>query len=130
MTPELTLIDLDQPLIGQRRFISCWLSRQPELSFIVDPGPPATAAALVDHLRALGVEQLDLILLTHVHLDHAGATAAVLKAFPTARVVVHVRGRPHLLAPQRLWEGSQRVLGRTATVYGEPAAVPEADRAA
>jgi len=126
VTPELTLIDLDQPLIGQRRFISCWLSRQPELSFIVDPGPPATAAALIDHLRALGVEQLDLILLTHVHLDHAGATAAVLEAFPAARVVVHVRGRPHLLAPQRLWEGSQRVLGRTATVYGEPAAVPDA----
>ena len=126
MTPELTLIDLDQPLIGQRCFISCWLSRQPELCFIVDPGPPATAAALIDHLRALGVEQLDLILLTHVHLDHAGATAAVLEAFPTARVVAHVRGRPHLLAPRRLWEGSQRVLGATATVYGEPVAVPEA----
>ena len=125
MTTALDLIDLDQPALeGQRRFISCWVRRDPGLSFIVDPGPPSTAAALVARLRAMGLARLDYVLLTHIHLDHAGATAAVLDAYPEARVLCHEVGRPHLVAPQRLWEGSRQVLGRTAEVYGEPRPVP------
>jgi glyoxylase-like metal-dependent hydrolase (beta-lactamase superfamily II) len=128
MAPLLDLIDLDQPTLeGQRRFISCWVCRGPEITFIVDPGPPSTAAALVARLHAMDVDRLDYVLLTHIHLDHAGATAEILAAFPGARVLCHEIGRPHLVAPQCLWEGSRQVLGRTAEVYGAPAAVsPEA----
>ncbi len=123
----LDLIDLDQPLPGQRRFISCWLVRAPGLAFVVDPGPRSTASRLVARLRELGVARLDWILLTHVHLDHAGGTAELAAAFPQARVVCHENGRGHLAAPGRLWEGSRAVLGQAAEVYGEPAPVP-ADR--
>jgi glyoxylase-like metal-dependent hydrolase (beta-lactamase superfamily II) len=124
MAPLLDLIDLDQPALeGQRQFIGCWVSRSPEMTFIVDPGPPSTAADLVARLRAMGIDHLDYILLTHIHLDHAGATAAVLAAFPGARVLCHEIGRQHLVAPQRLWEGSRQVLGTTAEVYGAPRAV-------
>jgi glyoxylase-like metal-dependent hydrolase (beta-lactamase superfamily II) len=120
----LDLIDLDQPLPGQREFISCWLERRPGLTFIVDPGPRSTAGYLVARLRAFGVTRLDWILLTHIHLDHAGGTAEVAAAFPEARVVCHANGRGHLVEPERLWEGSRAVLGGAATVYGEPAPVP------
>ncbi len=117
---QLDLIDLDQPLPGQREFISCWVCRSPEKTFIVDPGPSSTAAELIARLHALGVEHLDWILLTHIHLDHAGGTAEVLDAFPGARVVCHHKGGRHLVEPQHLWEGSLAVLGQAAEVYGQP----------
>lgn len=123
----LDLIDLDQPLPGQREFISCWLERRPGLTFIVDPGPRSTAQRLVAQLRARGVKRLDWILLTHIHLDHAGAAADLAAAFPEARIVCHENGRAHLAAPERLWEGSRAVLGPAAEVYGEPRPVA-ADR--
>jgi len=127
MPAQLDLVDLDQPrLEGQRRFISAWVSRSEGLAFLVDPGPPSTAAALLAALRGLGVTRLDYVLLTHVHLDHAGATADVLDAYPGARAWCHETGRRHLVDPSRLWEGSRQVLGTTAEVYGEPRPVPAA----
>ncbi len=118
------LIDLDQELPGQRRFISCWVSLGPDLVYIVDPGPPSTGDYLVTELERLGIERIDFVLLTHVHLDHAGCTARILDRWPSARVVCHPKGRPHLVDPTRLWAGSQQVLGAKAAVYGEPRAVP------
>jgi len=127
LIPSLRLIDLDQDLPGQRRFISCWVSVSDGLTFIVDPGPPSTADHLIAELEKLGpkrLERLDYILLTHVHLDHGGCTAKVLKRWPEARVLCSERGRPHLIDPARLWEGSRKVLGYKAEVYGEPTPVP------
>ncbi len=121
---QLNLIDLDQDLPGQRRFISCWVSVQDDLVFLVDPGPPSTADFLIARLDDLGIDRLDFILLTHVHLDHGGCTARVLERWPEAKVICHEKGRPHLVDPVRLWQGSCAVLGRKAEVYGEPAPVP------
>jgi len=121
---QLDLIDLDQPLPGQRKFISCWVCRSPGVTFIVDPGPRSTAVRLIERIHDLGVEQLDYILLTHIHLDHAGGTAEICAAFPDARVVCHHKGGRHLLEPERLWEGSLAVLGKFAEVYGQPTPLP------
>lgn len=124
--PHLHLIDLDQDLPGQRRFISCWVSVSEDLVFIVDPGPPSTADHLIFRLEELGVSRLDFILLTHVHLDHGGCTSRILERWPGARVVCHDKGRDHLIDPARLWAGSREVLGDKAAVYGEPRPVPVA----
>ncbi len=126
---DLELIDLPQSLVGQQDFIACWLYRDDELTFIVDPGPPATAEFLVAALRERGVRELDFILLTHVHLDHAGGVAPVAAAFPGARVVCHERGRPHVVDPERLWHSSLNVLEKAAVAYGRPESLP-ADRLA
>ncbi len=123
--PGLHLIDLDQDLTGQRRFISCWVWKSDELTFVVDPGPPSTGARLVAALEELGIERLDFVLLTHIHLDHAGTTAGVLERWPMARVVCHERGRRHLIDTARLWEGSLAVLREKARVYGEPRPIPK-----
>lgn len=122
----LDLIDLDQRLPGQRKFISCWAARggPAGTTFIVDPGPPATASHLISSLRRRGLTRLDFILLTHIHLDHAGAAAAVAAAFPEAVVVCHPRAVRHLVDPARLWEGSRQVLGAMAEAYGRPQPVP------
>ncbi len=117
---ELYCIDLDLPgREGFRRFISAWLYRDAQLTFVVDPGPLATLPLLLTALRRCQVERLDLILLTHIHIDHAGATGALLREFPQARVVCHAEGVRHLVAPEKLWQGSLKVLGELAQDYGE-----------
>jgi glyoxylase-like metal-dependent hydrolase (beta-lactamase superfamily II) len=72
------------------------------------------------------VTRLDYILLTHIHIDHAGGAGALLEEFPTAQVICHPEGVRHLVAPEKLWQGSQKVLGELARVYGEIVAIPAA----
>jgi glyoxylase-like metal-dependent hydrolase (beta-lactamase superfamily II) len=121
-------IDLDQPgLTGFRRFISSWLYCGESFNLLVDPGPLTTIPHLVVELLRHGVQRLDYILLTHIHIDHAGGTGALLRKFPAARVICHPDGIRHMVAPAKLWEGSQKVLGpQLAAAYGEIVPVPEA----
>lgn len=122
---HLTCIDLDQPsLEGFRKFISAWLYRGEEFTLVVDPGPLSTIPHLVSELRRHDVERLDYILLTHIHIDHAGGTGALLDAFPGAQVICHPEGVRHMVAPEKLWQGSLKVLGAMAEAYGEIVPVP------
>lgn len=123
----LFLIDLDQALEGYRRFISTWVCRIEGATLIIDPGPTSTIPHLVNQLKQCGIGQVDHVLLTHIHLDHAGGTGHLLRHFPEARVNCHPKGIPHLLSPQKLWEGSKKVLGDVADTYGEMAPVPESN---
>lgn len=123
---HLTCIDLDQPaLTGFRKFISCWLYQGAEQTFVVDPGPLSTIPHLLGELDKHGVEKLDYILLTHIHIDHAGGTGELLKQYPQAKVICHPQGIKHLIAPEKLWHGSQKVLGKMAEAYGEIIPVPK-----
>lgn len=122
---HLFCIDLDQPTLeGFRKFISSWLVRGDGFTLLVDPGPLSTIPHLLGELRRQGVDRLDHVLLTHIHIDHAGGTGALLKAFPEARVICHPEGIRHLVAPEKLWQGSQKVLGKLAEAYGEIVPVP------
>ncbi|MFW6297871.1 MAG: MBL fold metallo-hydrolase [Desulfosalsimonas sp.] len=121
----LKLIDLDIKSLGYTKFISAWLYKGPEGSFLVDTGPACTVDTLLDALEKNGIEQLDWILLTHIHLDHAGGVGHVSRRFPEAGIVCHQRAVSHLIDPSRLWEGSKDVLGEIAEAYGAPKAVPE-----
>lgn len=123
---NLHLIDIDQALEGFRKFISAWLYRIGGSTILVDPGPASTIPYLAEQLKRTGVGRVDQVLLTHIHLDHAGGTGQLLRHFPEARVNCHPRGIPHMVAPQRLWEESKKVLGKVAEAYGEMAPVPEA----
>lgn len=125
---NLFCIDLDQPsLEGFRKFISSWVYRGEGFAFLVDPGPLTTIPHLLAELRRMGVDHLDYVLLTHIHIDHAGGTGALLHEYPEARVICHPEGVRHLVSPEKLWEGSRKVLGRLADAYGEIFPVP-ADR--
>jgi len=114
-------IDLDQAgLTGFRQFISSWLYCGDNFCLVVDPGPLSTIPRLVAELRHYGVKQLDYILLTHIHIDHAGGTGALLREFPAAKVICHPDGIRHLVDPAKLWEGTRTVLGpQLAAAYGE-----------
>lgn len=124
---NLYLIDIDQALEGFRKFISAWLYRVSDSTLLVDPGPASTIPYLAERLKQAGVKRIDHVLLTHIHLDHAGGTGHLLKYFPDAKVNCHPKGIPHLVAPQKLWAESRKVLGKVAEAYGEMAPVPEAN---
>jgi glyoxylase-like metal-dependent hydrolase (beta-lactamase superfamily II) len=88
---------------------------------IVDPGPASCLDAL---LAALDREPRGL-LLTHIHLDHAGATGALVRRFPKLRVWVHRIGAPHLADPTKLLESARRLYGdEMERLWGEVAPVP------
>jgi glyoxylase-like metal-dependent hydrolase (beta-lactamase superfamily II) len=116
-------IPLTPPLDGFTDFISAWLVAGCP-SFLVDVGPGSTAAQLLHALDNLGIARLDYILLTHIHLDHAGAAGVVSRRFPEARVICHAKAIPHLVDPTQLWEGSRKVLGPVAEGYGPLDPVP------
>lgn len=117
ITENLYLLTLAPPIPGFESFICSWLYKG-DLVFIVDVGPAVTADDLIGALQALDVNRLDYILLTHIHLDHAGGIGQVAQAFPSAPIVCHPAGIPHLIDPTRLWQGTVKTLGRTAEVYG------------
>jgi glyoxylase-like metal-dependent hydrolase (beta-lactamase superfamily II) len=80
---------------------------------IVDPGPSSTLATLTAGLAAHGLTLADLraLLLTHIHLDHAGAAGTIVRAHPHLRVYVHERGAPHLINPEKLIRSAARIYG-------------------
>lgn len=120
LTGNLTRIDLvPKGLTGFERFITSYVYRNKH-TFLVDIGPASTAPDLLLALKNMGVDQVDYILLTHIHLDHAGATGHIAKAFPKAKIVCHPKGIRHLHDPQKLWQSSLGVLKNFAVAYQEP----------
>ncbi|MCP5266514.1 MAG: MBL fold metallo-hydrolase [Burkholderiaceae bacterium] len=90
---------------------------------IVDTGTSHSVPRVLAALDALGVAPgcVDFVVLTHVHLDHAGGAGALMRALPEARLTVHPRGARHMIDPTRLWQATCAVYGREAAeaLYGE-----------
>jgi glyoxylase-like metal-dependent hydrolase (beta-lactamase superfamily II) len=112
-----TLIEIKQEMPGFDRFIGSWVY-QDDINFVVDVGPANSVGYLIQALSEMGVTRLDYVLLTHIHVDHAGGLGKLLEHFPMARVVCHEKGIRHLVDPSRLWEGTQMVLKEIAESYG------------
>lgn len=93
---------------------------------VVDTGTGRNYERILAGLSALGIapEELSAILLTHVHLDHAGGASPLLTACPNADVYIHESGVRFLRDPTRLWEGTQQVLGERISYYREPEPIP------
>lgn len=124
--PNLTveLIEIGQRKEGYGGFIGSYLIRG-RLNLLVDVGPAASVDSLLNSILERGVRKLDYVLLTHIHLDHAGGLGTIAQAYPEARVIAHARALPHLSNPDALWHGSLKVLGEVARYYGEPSPVDE-----
>lgn len=89
----------------------------------VDVGTNDSVPYLLAALEALGIarESVDYLLLTHVHLDHAGGAGRLMRELPNATAVLHPRGAPHMIDPEKLIVGSRAVYGkeRFRRLYGE-----------
>ncbi|MGC8460682.1 MAG: MBL fold metallo-hydrolase [Candidatus Dormibacteria bacterium] len=111
---------LDTLLAGKSHISASFLIEGEEPA-LVEAGAQSSASTVIDALRSVGVgpEDLRWVIVTHVHLDHAGAAGDLLAAFPKAKVVVHEVGARHLVDPSRLVDSASRVYGPLLdTVYG------------
>lgn len=120
------MIDLEPPLPGYNRFIGSYLLIGKYIA-IVDPGPTVAIPGLMSALSETGIkpEEVTYLILTHVHLDHAGGTGEAMKHLPYARVLAHDRALPHLINPENLWNASRKTLGDLALKYGVVEPIPE-----
>ncbi|MCB0864652.1 MAG: MBL fold metallo-hydrolase [Solirubrobacterales bacterium] len=111
---------IDTMHLGLDRVIGAW-ERDGAL---IDPGPSSSIETV---LAAMGGEP-EAVLLTHIHLDHAGATGTLVKRFPDLRVYVHEVGAPHLIDPERLLRSAARLYGEDMDrLWGEVLPVPESN---
>ena len=113
------LIEIKQEPPGFNPFFGSWVCRD-DLILLVDVGPARSAYRLIESLSLLHLTRVDYILITHIHLDHAGALAPLLEEYPMARAICHSEAIQHLVNPERLWAGSLKVLGNIARAYGPP----------
>jgi len=92
---------------------------------LVDPGPESSLHTL---LEKIGDQRPEAILLTHIHLDHAAATGAMVARWPDLPVYVHERGAPHIIDPSRLLASAERLYGdKLEYLWGKIQPVPEAN---
>lgn len=112
---------IDVMHLGRPHVIGCW-----EVDgMLVDPGPESSVGTVIE---ALDGEQPRAILLTHIHLDHAAATGALVRRWPDLEVYVHERGAPHLIDPSKLLASAERLYGdQMKRLWGEIVPVPEAN---
>jgi len=96
---------------------------------LIDPGPTSTLPRLRSTLASAGISMQDVttVLLTHIHLDHAGATGTLVKDLPKLKVYVHEKGAPHMANPEKLLASAARLYGSEMDrLWGEVRAVPAA----
>ena len=96
---------------------------------LVDPGPGSCIDTLTGLLKAQGIRVSDIqtILITHIHLDHAGATGLLVRDNPKIRVYVHEKGAPHVIDPSKLVNSANQLWGveGVARLWGQVIPVPQ-----
>jgi glyoxylase-like metal-dependent hydrolase (beta-lactamase superfamily II) len=128
MPPLATGLDyIDLQFLGQPQIIATVVLKGPSGVALIDPGPSTTLDHLLEALGEQGVQLADVrhLLLTHIHLDHAGATGVLLRRNPAIEVFVHESGARHLIDPTKLLASATRLYGEDMNrLWGEIAPVP------
>lgn len=110
---------IDVMHLGRPHVIGAWLVGD----VVIDPGPTSCLPTLLD---GLGADRPRALLLTHIHLDHAGASGSLIERWPDLEVYVHERGAPHLVSPERLVDSARKLYGEDMDrLWGEMVPVPE-----
>ena len=120
---------IDLNFMNHPRVIATAILQGPDGVALVDPGPTTCLPALEAGLRERGLALRDVrtLLLTHIHLDHAGATGSIAERVPDLQVLVHERGAPHMIDPTKLIAGATRLFGeKMDTLWGAFVPVPAA----
>jgi glyoxylase-like metal-dependent hydrolase (beta-lactamase superfamily II) len=116
------IVGVDTGMVGQRELNAVYILTG-SAPTLVEAGPGADLLVVTEALNRVGLSAGDLahVVVTHIHVDHAGATGALTERYPRASVWVHERGAPHLVDPTRLVASTARTYGeeRMLAFYGE-----------
>jgi glyoxylase-like metal-dependent hydrolase (beta-lactamase superfamily II) len=127
VAPGVVLVDTGYV---RPRLAASWIVRGRRSAAVIETGASSSVPRILAALEAEGIarDAVTEVVVTHVHLDHAGGAGALLAALPRARLVVHPRGARHLVDPSKLVQGSIAVYGeaRFRALYGEIVPVPAA----
>ncbi|CAN5579325.1 MBL fold metallo-hydrolase [soil metagenome] len=105
---------IDTHMLGLAGITATYVIRG-EQTALIETGPKSSVEHVLSGLESCGVSSLDWIVVTHIHLDHAGAAGTLAQRFPQARVAVHPVGAPHLIDPSKLWSSAARIYGDAMT---------------
>jgi glyoxylase-like metal-dependent hydrolase (beta-lactamase superfamily II) len=120
---------IDLVYLGQPGYIGCGLLDTGEGLALVDPGPATTLATLREAIEGYGatLQDVRILLLTHIHLDHSGGAGTLAAQLPRLRVYVHERGAPHLVDPSKLLRSATMLYGdQMERMWGDLKPVPAA----
>lgn len=113
--PRVSVTDLGHDLYmidaymhDEEERLACYLFDTPT-RVLIECGPSRTIGHLYDALVSLGIDDIALLAVTHIHLDHAGGAGHFARRFPDARIGVHEKGARHLVSPERLWASAERI---------------------
>ncbi len=121
ITDKISLIDA--PFSGNTGVLGTYLI-EGKRKAIIDPGPASQTVGVIDILRKMGVNELKAVLLSHIHLDHAGGSWKMVQEYPDSYVYCHPKGFAHMADPTRLKAGAERLFGDFVKEYGEITGVP------
>lgn len=123
----LTEIILPVPRGGFESFIIGWHidDKTRGRSILMETGPASSVPQLIEDLKQMNAGEPDYLLYTHIHLDHSGGAGQFYQKFPGTKIIAPLKGRPHLVDPERLIQGSRENLGDLCDVYGMPIPLPE-----
>jgi glyoxylase-like metal-dependent hydrolase (beta-lactamase superfamily II) len=125
LSPGVAFIDLNFQQVP--RIIATAVLHGPGGVALIDPGPSSALPALRRQLSdaGIGISDITMLLLTHIHLDHAGASGTLVREHPDLQVYVHEAGAPHLVNPEKLLASATRLWGdEMDSLWGEVLAVP------
>jgi glyoxylase-like metal-dependent hydrolase (beta-lactamase superfamily II) len=125
VAPNIYLIDAQMYSIP--KFTSVYLIAEEKMA-LIETASAASAGIILDGIRQLGFDpkEISYIIVTHIHLDHAGGAGVLLKDMPQAKVIVHERGAKHLIDPSRLINSARSALGEEAVaMYGLPVPIDQ-----
>jgi glyoxylase-like metal-dependent hydrolase (beta-lactamase superfamily II) len=101
---------IDAYMFDDDERLACYLFDTPE-RVLIECGPSRSIGHLFDALDELGIDDLAAMVVSHIHLDHAGGAGHFARRYPRARIGVHRAGVRHLADPSRLWDSATRIYG-------------------
>jgi glyoxylase-like metal-dependent hydrolase (beta-lactamase superfamily II) len=117
---------IDTLALGEKNSVAAYLLKGSKTA-LVDCGYATSAEVVLEGLKELNLSpaEIDYVIPTHVHLDHAGAAGYLVERMPRAKVIAHERGVPHLVDPSRLIQSATSVFGEEMIrMYGAPKGIP------